>query len=83
ESIGERGEPWGVPFCTSFSSETIPSTQTAAFRSSKNDFTNFTIWSGIFFRRSSASSLLWLTKSKNPLMSNVSAEVTKPWFHAA
>ncbi|KAJ3762100.1 hypothetical protein EV360DRAFT_36332 [Lentinula raphanica] len=81
--MGERGDPWGVPFCTSLSSETIPSTHTAAFRSSRKDLTNLTICSGIFFLRSSASSLSWFTKSKKPLISNVSAVVTKPWFHAA
>ncbi|KAJ3816539.1 hypothetical protein EV361DRAFT_806514, partial [Lentinula raphanica] len=57
DRIGESGEPCGVPFCTSFRSDTIPSTHTAAFLSSRNDFTNFTICSGIFLRRSSASNL--------------------------
>ncbi|KAJ3757136.1 hypothetical protein EV360DRAFT_46679, partial [Lentinula raphanica] len=83
ERIGESGDPCGVPFCTSFSSETTPSTHTAAFLSSRKDFMNFTIGSGIFFRRSSARSRSWLTKSKKPLMSNVSAVVTSPRFHAA
>ncbi|KAJ3817184.1 hypothetical protein EV361DRAFT_813138, partial [Lentinula raphanica] len=83
ERIGERGEPWGVPFWTSLRSNTIPSTHTAAFLSSKKDFTNLTIGRGILFLRSSARSLSWLTKSKNPLMSKVSAVVTKPLFHAA
>ncbi|KAJ3752048.1 hypothetical protein EV360DRAFT_55906, partial [Lentinula raphanica] len=78
ESIGERGDPCGVPFRTSLSSEMIPSTHTAALRSSKKDLTNLTICRGIFFLRSSASSLSWLTKSKKPLMSKVSAVVTKP-----
>ncbi|KAJ3762518.1 hypothetical protein EV360DRAFT_35516, partial [Lentinula raphanica] len=73
----------GVPFSTSFSCDTIPSTQTAAFLSSRNDLTKFTICRGILLRRSSANNLLWFTKSKNPFMSNVRAEVTKPWFHAA
>ncbi|KAJ3740846.1 hypothetical protein DFH05DRAFT_1366946, partial [Lentinula detonsa] len=69
ERIGERGEPWGVPFCTSFRSDTTPSTHTAAFLSSRKDLMNLTIGRGIFFLRSSARSLSWLTKSKNPLMS--------------
>ncbi|KAJ3738284.1 hypothetical protein EV360DRAFT_58237, partial [Lentinula raphanica] len=83
DSIGESGEPWGVPFCTSFKPDTIPSTHTAAFLSSRKDLTNLTIGRGIFFRRSSARSLSWLTKSKNPLISKVSAVVTNPRFHAA
>ncbi|KAJ3745858.1 hypothetical protein DFH05DRAFT_1375550, partial [Lentinula detonsa] len=69
DKIGERGEPWGVPFCTFFKSDTIPSTHTAAFLSSRKDLINFTIGRGIFFLRSSARSLSWLTKSKKPLMS--------------
>ncbi|KAJ3753790.1 hypothetical protein EV360DRAFT_52863, partial [Lentinula raphanica] len=81
--IGESGEPCGVPFCTSFKSDTIPSTHTAAFLSSRKDFMNLTIGKGIFFLRSSASNLSWLTKSKKPLMSNVRAVVTRPRFHAA
>ncbi|KAJ3736813.1 hypothetical protein DFJ43DRAFT_988895, partial [Lentinula guzmanii] len=75
ERIGERGEPWGVPFWTSFRSDIMPSTHTAAFLSSRNDLTNFTTGRGIFFLRSSARSLSWLTKSKKPLISNVSAVV--------
>ncbi|KAJ3824558.1 hypothetical protein F5878DRAFT_549573, partial [Lentinula raphanica] len=77
DRIGESGDPWGVPFWTSLSSDISPSTHTAAFLSSKNDLTKLTIWRGILFRRSSASKRSWLTKSKKPFMSNVSAVVTR------
>ncbi|KAJ3831731.1 hypothetical protein F5878DRAFT_502814, partial [Lentinula raphanica] len=69
ERIGESGEPCGVPFCTFLRSETIPSTHTAALRSSRKDLMNFTICRGILFLRSSASNLSWFTKSKKPLIS--------------
>ncbi|KAJ3925389.1 MAG: hypothetical protein NXY57DRAFT_855602, partial [Lentinula lateritia] len=69
ESIGESGEPWGVPLVTSPKSEIIPSMQTAALRSDRKCFTNCTICSGILFLRNLDSSRSWFTKSKNPFMS--------------
>ncbi|KAJ3924904.1 MAG: hypothetical protein NXY57DRAFT_907658, partial [Lentinula lateritia] len=83
DSIGERGDPCGVPLVTGSSSEIIPSTQTAALRSERKFFTNCTICSGIPLHRSSERRRSWFTKSKKPLMSKVSADVTMPRFHAA
>ncbi|KAJ3816493.1 hypothetical protein F5880DRAFT_1494233, partial [Lentinula raphanica] len=83
DRIGDSRDPWGVPFCMSLRSEMIPSTHTAALRSFRKDLMNLTICRGMFFLRSSVSNLSWFTKSKNPLISKVSAVVTKPWFQAA
>ncbi|KAH7877331.1 uncharacterized protein C8R40DRAFT_1040993, partial [Lentinula edodes] len=55
DRIGESGEPCGVPLATSSRLEVIPSTQTAALRSDRKYFTNWTICSGMPFLRSSYS----------------------------
>ena len=60
----------------------MPSKQTAASRLLRKLAVYLTYSSGIPFLRSSDSSLLWLTKSKYPLMSKVKADVTLPWFQA-
>ena len=80
--MGETGDPCGMPFWTGFISPLVPSMHIAACLSVRKLFTHLTYSSGIFLCRSCCSSRLWLTKSKYPLMSNVSAVVTLPWFQA-
>ncbi|TFK58204.1 hypothetical protein BDN72DRAFT_782399, partial [Pluteus cervinus] len=62
--MGDAGEPCGMPFSTGFISPRVPSMQTAASRSLRNDATHFTYWSGTRRIRSSQRRRLWLTKSK-------------------
>ncbi|KAJ7862234.1 hypothetical protein B0H14DRAFT_2349621, partial [Mycena olivaceomarginata] len=83
ERMGETGDPWGIPFSTCFMDPLVPSRQTAAWRCVRKDAVHLTYWMGIPFRRSSHNRRSWLTKSKYPFISNVSADVTFPWFHAA
>jgi hypothetical protein len=54
----------------------------AAWRSDKNDFIHLIIGNGRCACLILVSSFLWLTKSKYPFMSIVSANVTRPLFQA-
>ncbi|KAJ3933726.1 MAG: hypothetical protein NXY57DRAFT_856744, partial [Lentinula lateritia] len=69
DSIGDSGDPCGVPLVTSSRVEIIPSMQTAALRSVRKFLMNWTICMGIPFLRNSERRRSWFTKSKKPLMS--------------
>ena len=79
--IGEIGDPCGIPFLTGFISPWLLSRHIAASRLERKFAIYFTSSRGmqcffILLRRCS-----WLTKSKYPLISKVSAEVARLWFH--
>ncbi|KAF9441852.1 hypothetical protein P691DRAFT_682722, partial [Macrolepiota fuliginosa MF-IS2] len=80
--MGEVGEPWGMPFLTDFISPLTPSRQIATSLSERKLAVHLTSSSGTHCFFSSLRSQSWFTKSKYPLMLNVSADVTNPWFHA-
>ncbi|PBK91134.1 hypothetical protein ARMGADRAFT_933313, partial [Armillaria gallica] len=81
--MGDTGDPCGIPFSTGAISPLSPSKHIATSLSDRKLATHLTYCSGSRFRLISASSRLWFTKSKYPLMSKVSADVPIPWFHAA
>jgi hypothetical protein len=59
-----------------------PSRHMAAWRSDRKDFIHLIISSGRCVCLILVSSFLWLTKSKYPFTSNVSADVTSPLLWA-
>ncbi|EPS97482.1 hypothetical protein FOMPIDRAFT_1081517, partial [Fomitopsis schrenkii] len=83
DRIGEVGDPCGIPFLTARSSPRMPSRHMAASLLLRNAAVHCTSWRGRCFARMTLRSRSWLTKSKNPLMSKVSADITRPWFCAA
>ncbi|KAF8588029.1 hypothetical protein K439DRAFT_1336174 [Ramaria rubella] len=79
----EMGEPCGMPFTTGIRSLRMPSRHTATCLSSKKEAVHWTLVSGIPFCGIILRRQGWFTKSKYPLMSKQSAEVTSLWSLAA
>ena len=80
--MGETGDPCGIPFWTGSILLHVPSMHMAASLFEWKLWFHFMYSKGMCFLQSSCSSRLWFTKLKYPLMLNVSADITLPWFHA-
>jgi len=80
--MGETGDPWGISFFTGFELPLMPSTHIAALRLSRKFAVHLRYSSGMYLFYISERRHWWFTKSKKPLMSKVSADVTMFWFQA-
>jgi len=74
--MGETREPCGIPFLTGLESPLVPSTQIAASRLSRKLVVHLRYSSGIRLDYISVRRRWWFTKSKKPLISNVSTNIT-------
>ena len=74
--MGKTGEPCGIPFLTDLESPLVPSTQIAALQLSRKLAVHLRYSSGIHLDCISVRRRWWFTKSKKPLISNVSTDIT-------
>ena len=80
--MDETDDPWGIPFFTGFELPLMPSTYIAASCLSRKFAVHLRYSSGMYLFCISERRHWWFTKSKKPLMSKVSADVTMFWFQA-
>ena len=80
--MGKTGNPWGILFFTGFELPLMPSTHIAALHLFRKFAVHLRYSSGIYLFCISERRCWWFTKSKKPLISKVSADVTMFWFQA-
>ena len=80
--MGETDDPWEIPFFTGFELPLMLSTHIAALRLSRKFAVHLRYSSSMYLFCISERRRWWFTKSKKPLISKVSADVTIFWFQA-